>query len=153
MNETALKSLFDKVDAKFDIGTFEQFKGRMRTTEQRKKFHSKISEKFNIGTFEDMEKKLAATGCLAGGVKNKDGKCVFPCLKSLKQYLVPGTTGQYKMGGGVYKFLSSGKYTFTSTDPKKSKEGVWTCNSSGKVEIDGQTSKLLGFEWKMSPTE
>lgn len=153
MNETALKSLFDKVDAKFDIGTFEEFKGRMKTAEQRKKFHSKISEKFDIGTFEDMEKRLAGSGCLAGGVKNKQGKCVFPCLKGLKQYLVPGTTGQYKMGGGVYKFISTGKYTFTSNDPKKSKEGTWTCNSAGRVEMDGNPSKTLGFQWVNAPSE
>lgn len=153
MDNQALKSLFDKVDAKFDIGTFEEFKGKMKTADQRKKFHTKISEKFDIGTFENMEKRLSGTGCLAGGVKNKQGKCVFPCLKSLKQYLVPGTTGQYKMSGGVYKFISTGKYTFTSDDPKKSKQGTWTCNSAGKVELDGQISKSLGFQWKQSPTE
>ena len=153
MDNQALKSLFDKVDAKFDIGTFEEFKGKMKTADQRKKFFDKVSEKFDIGTFENMEKRLSGTGCNAGGVKNKQGKCVFPCLKSLKQYLVPGSKGQYKMSGGEYKFISSGKYTFTSNDPKKSKEGTWTCNSNGKVELDGQTSKLLGFQWKQSPTE
>ena len=41
MDNQALKSLFDKVDAKFDIGTFEEFKGKMKTADQRKKFHSK----------------------------------------------------------------------------------------------------------------
>jgi hypothetical protein len=110
MDNQALKSLFDKVDAKFDIGTFEEFKGKMQTTEQRKKFFDKVSEKFNIGTYSEFEKRLAGTGCNAGGVKNKNGKCVFPCLKRIKQYLVPGTTGQYKMGGDIYRFTSDGKY-------------------------------------------
>lgn len=153
MDNQALKSLFDKVDAKFDIGTFEEFKGKMQTTEQRKKFFDKVSEKFDIGTFEDMEKRLSGTGCNAGGVKNKNGKCVFPCLKRIKQYLVPGTTGQYKMGGDIYRFTSDGKYKIlgkkTSTGT-----GTWACNSNGFIELNGVKSSLVNqFEWRIAPTE
>lgn len=153
MDNQALKSLFDKVDAKFDIGTFEEFKGKMQTTEQRKKFFDKVSEKFDIGTFEGMEKRLSGTGCNAGGVKNKNGKCVFPCLKRIKQYLVPGTTGQYKMGGDIYRFTSDGKYEIlgkkTSTGT-----GTWACNTNGFIELNGVKSSLVNqFEWRIAPTE
>jgi hypothetical protein len=153
MDNQALKSLFDKVDAKFDIGTFEEFKGKMQTTEQRKKFFDKVSEKFNIGTYSEFEKRLAGTGCNAGGVKNKNGKCVFPCLKRIKQYLVPGTTGQYKMGGDIYRFTSDGKYEIlgkkTSTGT-----GTWACNTNGFIELNGVKSSLVNqFEWRIAPTE
>jgi len=154
MKSEELKKLYDAVSAKFDIGDYETFVSRMQTVEGRKKFHAKVSEVFNIGTFEDMEKRLSSSGCLAGGKKNKDGKCIHPCLKKLDKFKVEGKTGEFKMGGGTYKFFSDGKYKFVGDDPKTSKKGTWGCNTNGFIEMDGQKSSLTPqFEWVIAPTE
>lgn len=154
MKSEELKKLYDAVSAKFDIGDYKTFLSRMQTVDGRKKFHAKVSEVFNIGTFEDMEKRLSSSGCPAGGKKNKEGKCVFPCLKRIKQYLVPGTTGQYKMGGDIYRFTSDGKYTIVGDKTKKSRTGTWACNTDGFIELNGVKSSLVPqFEWIDAPTE
>lgn len=65
MNETELKTLWDKLQGKLNVGTFESFKNKMTTQEQRKrffdKFYQKLKDEFNftLGNYDDFEKRLS----------------------------------------------------------------------------------------------
>ena len=153
MKSKELKKLYDSVRAKYDIGDYETFLSRMQTVDGRKKFHSAVSKVYDIGTFEDMEKRLSSSGCAAGGKKDEAGICKFSCLDKLKKFKVKGKP-EYKMGGGIYTFYTSGNYKFVGEDPKNSKNGTWACNTNGFTEIDGQKPSFIPqFEWVVAPTE
>jgi len=55
MNEKELRKLYDAVSNKYNIGTWEQFRSKMQTVEQRKSFYNAISNKFNIGDYNSFE--------------------------------------------------------------------------------------------------
>jgi hypothetical protein len=65
MNETELKKLWDKLQNKINVGTFESFKSKMDTAEKRKSFFNKYYEKLkndyklNLGKYNDFEKRLS----------------------------------------------------------------------------------------------
>jgi hypothetical protein len=65
MNETELKTLWDKLQGKLNVGTFESFKNKMTTQEQRKRFFDKYYQKlkdefnFTLGNYDDFEKRLS----------------------------------------------------------------------------------------------
>ena len=61
MNEIELKKLYEKISIKFNIGTFDEFKSKMQTVEQRKSFYDVISKKFNIGGYNDYVTRLGVT--------------------------------------------------------------------------------------------
>lgn len=67
MNESELKTLWDKLQGKLNVGTFESFKNKMTSQEQRKrffdKFYQKLKDEFNftLGNYDDFEKRLSTT--------------------------------------------------------------------------------------------
>jgi len=141
MVEKNLKNLYDKVSAKFDIGTYDSFKAKMQTRQDRKKFHDKVSQKFDIGTFESMEIKLMGTGCLS----------------RIKQYAVAGKPNLYKFGNTNYKYYSTGQYRSWDSQGNRT-DGTWACNSKGFIELNGIESSLGGTqrtttEWIAAPTK
>ena len=142
MVEKNLKNLYDKVSARFDIGTYDSFKAKMQTRQDRKKFHDKVSKKFDIGTFESMEIKLMGTGCLS----------------RIKQYAVAGKPNLYKLGKTYYKYYPTGQYRTWMEDGSGRFDGTWACNSKGFIELNGQESSLGGAqrtttEWIAAPTK
>jgi hypothetical protein len=67
MNETELKTLWDKLQGKLNVGTFESFKNKMSTQEKRKRFFDKFFQKlkddfnFTLGNYNDFERRLTLT--------------------------------------------------------------------------------------------
>ena len=67
MNESELKTLWDKLQGKLNVGTFESFKNKMTSQEQRKRFFDKYYQKlkdefnFTLGNYDDFEKRLSTT--------------------------------------------------------------------------------------------
>ena len=60
-----LKALYEAVSAKFDIGTWEEFQGKMRTPQQRRNFYDAVTNKgFSLGSYDDYEKRLKKNGTL-----------------------------------------------------------------------------------------
>jgi hypothetical protein len=87
-----------------------------------------------------------------GGVRNAQGKIVFPCLKKLESMKVAGTEAQFDVAGTTYTFFDNGKYSREDKTDKTT--GTWKCDTQGFVELDGK--QKLGrtpFQWKPSPTE
>jgi hypothetical protein len=62
MNEIELKKLWDALQTKFDVGTFDEFKSKMATPEMRKKFYDAASSKFDLGSYDAYEKRLMLHG-------------------------------------------------------------------------------------------
>lgn len=89
-----------------------------------------------------------------GGVKNAQGKYIFPCLKKLDSMKVDGSTAKYDVAGTIYTFFNNGKYSREDKNGKTT--GLWKCDTQGFVELDGK--QKLGqtkqpFQWKPAPTE
>ena len=60
MNEIYLKKLWDVLQNRFDVGTYDEFKSHMTTTEQRKKFYDAVNAKnFDIGPYDAFEAHLS----------------------------------------------------------------------------------------------
>jgi len=59
MDEKELEKLYGVVSEKFDIGTFDAFKEKMTTSEDRKKFYDVVDKKgFSLGDYDAYEKRL-----------------------------------------------------------------------------------------------
>lgn len=71
-----IKKLYDAVSQKFDVGTFDEFSGKMTDVESRKRFYDVVSEKgFDIGDYDTYEQRLS--GGKPKGVKAEvDGESV-----------------------------------------------------------------------------
>lgn len=59
MNEDALQRLYQGVSSKFDVGSYNDFKGKMATPDDRKKFYDAASSKVDIGPYGEYESKIA----------------------------------------------------------------------------------------------
>lgn len=55
-----LQKLYNAVSSNFDIGTYDQFKGKMQTPEDRRKFYDVVSSQFDIGDYESYEGRLGS---------------------------------------------------------------------------------------------
>lgn len=65
MDEKQLQALYNSVSQHFDIGSYDDFKSRMQTPEQRKSFYDVVGNKgFDLGDYNEYEQRL-------GGVKKK----------------------------------------------------------------------------------
>lgn len=59
MEEEILKSLYEAVSGKLNIGTYEKFVGKMQTKEDRKSFYDLVSSKgVNLGEYNKYEQRL-----------------------------------------------------------------------------------------------
>jgi len=57
--EQDIQSLYNSVSNKFDIGTFDEFKSKMKTEEQRKSFYDIVSSKgYDLGDYNEYETRL-----------------------------------------------------------------------------------------------
>lgn len=77
MDEKELQALYNAMSNKFDVGDYQQFRSRMQTTDDRKRFYDVVSQKgFDIGDYESFEtriggskkKGLGSVGAIAGGI-------------------------------------------------------------------------------------
>lgn len=57
-NKENLRKLYDKSSDKFDVGTWEEFQGKMDDTDKRKRFYDKISTQFDLGDYAEYESRL-----------------------------------------------------------------------------------------------
>ena len=114
MNEQELKKLWDKLQGKINVGSFESFKSKMATPEQRKKFwdkyHQKLKDEYNfqIGNLNDYLNRLAdnqnpptpvPTPAPTQSVWDD-----FPCVKTLatSRNIRQNGNGSYTIDGFVY---------------------------------------------------
>ena len=66
MDEKELQRLYNAVNSKFDIGGYDDFRTRMQTPEDRKKFYDVVGSKgFDLGEYPFYEERLS-------GVKKKE---------------------------------------------------------------------------------
>jgi hypothetical protein len=140
MNEIELKKLYDKLQGKLDVGTFDVFKSKMSNTASRKRFydkyHDKLSDKgFNLGNYTDYEKRLSS-----GGGGNTTGlpewaKCLESSGAKKKNDNVVSIVNSK---GNTLYFSKSGKfqYTFTSKPGTANQMGNWRCNGTNGYLIN-----------------
>lgn len=122
----------------------------------KKVLQEQINAPENVSAIEPSgnEKLIDSLFKQRGGVKNPQGKYVFPCLKKLDSMKVAGSTAKYDVAGTIYTFFNSGRY---SREDKNGKTiGLWKCDTQGFVELDGK--QKLGqtkqpFQWKPAPSE
>lgn len=57
--------LYDAVSKEYNIGTYDEFKGKLQDPAKRKAFYNGVGKQYDLGTFDQFESKL--------GVKKKDG--------------------------------------------------------------------------------
>jgi hypothetical protein len=127
MNETELKKLWDKLQGKLNVGTFESFKSKMSTPEQRKKFFDKYyqqlkdSYNFNLGNYTDFENRLKGATQPAPVTPSWTN---YPCVTQLaaSKNVRISANGAYTIDGVLY-FDNGRKYT-TSTRQM----GNYSCN-------------------------
>jgi len=67
MNEVELKKIWDNLQGKLDVGTFDKFKSKMSDTDSRKRFYDKYYNKLlimgvELGEYDIYEKTLSSTG-------------------------------------------------------------------------------------------
>jgi hypothetical protein len=110
MNEIELKKLYDKLQGKLDVGTFDVFKSKMSNTESRKRFydkyHDKLSDKgFNLGNYTDYEKRLSSGG---GGNTTTSSWDNYPCVVELAKSkgVSLGSDNSYEING--FKYFTTG---------------------------------------------
>lgn len=53
-----IEKLYNAVSQQFDIGTIEEFKSKMATTDDRRKFYDVVSQQFDIGDYDSYEQRL-----------------------------------------------------------------------------------------------
>jgi len=91
--EQDIQSLYNSVSNKFDIGTFDEFKSKMKTEEQRKSFYDIVSSKgYDLGNYNEYETRL----------KKKEGFGDFSkeyLLSEKEQPSISGFRTVYKKGG------------------------------------------------------
>lgn len=79
MDEKELKKLYDAMSSQFDVGDFNQFRSKMQTTDDRKRFYDKISaEGMDIGDYDSFETRIGGSKkkgffSLGAGVLSKAG--------------------------------------------------------------------------------
>ena len=61
MNEQQLRKLYDALSIRYDIGTWNEFKSKMMTVDQRKNFYNAISKVYNIGDYDSFESRLSGS--------------------------------------------------------------------------------------------
>jgi len=178
MNEIELKKLYEKISIKYDIGTFDEFKSKMQTVEQRKSFYDVISKKFNIGGYNDYVTRLGVTpptsedfppcATKLGKVrKTPSGVDVIVYKSSAwdkpnvqlysksNRFIVLGGSEKGKMGN--YKCTESGKLFLEldsekKVDPKKDdnkKQGLTSTNLTSDDILNGKGSVKIGMKGKV----
>lgn len=167
MNEQELRKLFDAVSVKYNVGTWEQFKSKMQTVEQRKSFYNAISNKFNIGDYNSYEKRLSGESTVPQqqtvsanvntGVVNVSTN--FSCI--VKNTFWSGrikTTSDpnhivYKLPGDQeYNFYADGSFVYRDIPPFRTNiKGTWVCDGQSdfviNMEDDSRFESKLG-KWK-----
>ena len=167
MNEKELRKLYDAVSNKYNIGTWEQFRSKMQTVEQRKSFYNAISNKFNIGDYNSFEMRLGGGGTsntqtpvtadVNTGVKNVSTS--FSCI--VKNTFWSGrikTTSDpnhivYKLPGDQeYNFYADGSFIYRDIPPYRTNiKGTWVCDGSSdfviNMEDDSRFESKIG-KWK-----
>jgi hypothetical protein len=130
MNETELKKLWDKLQGKLNVGTFESFKSKMSTPEQRKKFFDKYyqqlkdSYNFNLGKYGDFENRLKGSSQPPPPTPTTPNWDNFPCVPQLasRKNISIKTDGTYTIDGITY--YGNGRKYIKSTNSM----GNYTCN-------------------------
>lgn len=57
-----LQKLYDAVSGNFDVGSFDEFSGKMGDTESRQRFYNAVSDKgFDIGDYDEYETRLSGS--------------------------------------------------------------------------------------------
>ncbi len=83
--EDDFKSLYDAVSQKFNVGTYQQFVGKMQTPEERQRFYNVVSEKgLDLGDYDSYESRL----------KKKDGSDSPSQQESGPRISQPATTSR-----------------------------------------------------------
>ena len=83
--EDDFKSLYDAVSQKFNVGTYQQFVGKMQTPEERQRFYNVVSEKgLDLGDYDSYESRL----------KKKDGSDSASEPQSGPRISQPATTSE-----------------------------------------------------------
>jgi hypothetical protein len=155
MNEIELRKLYDKLQGKLDVGTFDVFKSKMSNTASRKRFydkyHDKLSDKgFNLGNYTDYEKRLSSGG--GGNTTSSSSWDNFPCVVELAKSkgISKKSNNSYVIGNFIYYpngrkgiISTGGKTNFTCNDPEFKKS-----NSGGSTGGGGNVSQ----SWLPDPT-
>lgn len=136
MNEQELKKLWDKLQGKINVGTFEVFKSKMSTPEKRKKFwdkyHQKLKDEYNfqLGTLNDYLSRLAGnqnpptpSPTPAPTQSRWDG---FPCVPQLaaQKGISEKSDGTYTIDGFTY-YGNGRKF-----DKSTRRMSFYTCNDA-----------------------
>ncbi len=167
MNEKELRKLYDAVSNKYNIGTWEQFRSKMQTVEQRKSFYNAISNKFNIGDYNSFEMRLGGGGTsntqtpvtadVNTGVKNVSTS--FSCIvkNTFWSGRIQTTTDPnhifYKLPGNQeYNFYADGGFLYKDIPPYRTNiKGTWVCDGSSdfviNMEDDSRFESKIG-KWK-----
>jgi hypothetical protein len=163
MNEIELKKIWDKLQGKLDVGTFDVFKSKMSDTESRKRFydnyHDKLSDKgVELGDYKTYENTLSnpttpslpiwVPDCLKNNFDNlqptndNPPTQVIRTLTKSKWYFENPIDGKNRF---IYKELSNDENIY----------GTWECQSDGNVLIktnDGEQYSTKDKEWVKQPS-
>jgi hypothetical protein len=158
MNETELKKLWDKLQGKLNVGTFESFKNKMSTPEQRKKFFDKYyqqlkdSYNFNLGIYTDFENRLKAVTTQPAPVTPSWTN--YPCVTQLaaSKNIRISTNGAYTIDGVSY-FDNGRKYTsstrqmenYSCNDPEFQTATTNNTQTNNTQTNNTQRNSLTGY--------
>ncbi len=138
MDEKELQKLFGAVSSKFDIGSFDTFKEKMSTPEQRKSFYDVVNKHgFDIGDYNAYETRLA-------GVSDK--KKAEPTTQSpTPEQQQPATTDAAQANGVGFNFVT-GQQSGLQVSGSGSQEGQQSQSQS--VPTDQPQANPIDFNKK-----
>jgi hypothetical protein len=163
MNEIELKKLWDKLQGKLNVGTFDSFKSKMNTVDKRKTFYNKYYEQLkndynlNIGEYNDFEKRLSGivnpppnpnqqtqTSGLPTWTTN------YPCLSdrgTIKKTTLDNQVKYQSSDGDNQFFFKSFYYQYNKKDGQRIR-GTWECRNGTlfiKTDDGDQWQKSTGW--------
>ena len=141
VNKDELLKLYNVVSSKFDIGTFEEFRAKMVTKEQRKRFFDLVESKnFDVGDYESYESRLTS-----GGTSTTSTWDNYPCVVNLasSKGIQKGKDNSYTIGD--FRYYPNGRKGIISTGMKSN----YSCNDP---EFKQSSSSTETTEWLSDPT-
>lgn len=90
MDEKELQALYNAMSKTLDIGGYDQFKAKMQTTDDRKRFYDVVGQNgFDLGNYSEYENRIA-------GVKKKKIQAFYLKVLPYFQELVAKVVSNYR---------------------------------------------------------
>lgn len=164
MNEQQLRKLYDALTIKYDIGTWDQFKLKMATVDQRKNFYNAISKVYDIGDYNSFESRLSGGSTSSTTSQTTSTQTSsqidptkvssnFSCIlnNSLWKTLLKQTNDSNHLmytvsniTGKEFHFFADGKFMYNDIEPYKTNiMGTWQCDGDSNFLIKTEDKALF----------